>query len=276
EIKDRDRLLVQTPEAMNKRFKIDVRVKSEVTKINRQDKSVEVKNLNTGETYYENYDFLILSPGAEPVVPPIPGSESELLLTLRNMQDMDNIIKIINDKKPDNAVVIGGGYIGLEMAEALKRRNITVTLVELMNQVMGTVDHEMATPLHHEIIYQGIDLRLETSVSKFNQTNNQLDVTLSTGETINAGFAIMAIGVKPDVQLAKDAELETGERGGIIVDNQMKTSDPSIFAVGDAVEITDFVGGFSTVIPLAGPANRQGRIAADNIFGRNTTYKNTQ
>ena len=276
EIKDRDRLLVQTPETMNKRFRIDVRVKNEVIKINREDKSVEVKNLATGETYHENYDYLILSPGADPVAPPIPGSESSRVQTLRNMADMDAIKKIADDQSTKSAVVIGGGYIGLEMAEAFIRKNISVTLVELANQVMGTVDPEMASPLHRELTFQGVDLRLGTSVKKFHETNGKLQATLSTGETIEAGIAIMAIGVKPDVQLAKDAGLETGERGGIIVDNQMKTADPAIYAVGDAVEIKDFVGGFSTVIPLAGPANRQGRIAADNIFGRKTIYKDTQ
>ena len=276
EIKDRDRLLVQTPEAMKQRFKIDVRIKNEVTKINRQDKSIEVKNLETGETYHENYDYLILSPGADPVAPPIPGSESNRVLTLRNMADMDAIKKIVDEERPKSAVVIGGGYIGLEMAEAFIRRNVAVTLVELADQVMGTVDPEMASPLHSELAFQGVDLRLGTSVNKFHDDDGKLQVVLSTAETIEAGLAIMAIGVKPDVQLAKDAGLKIGERGGIIVDNQMKTEDPFILAVGDAVEIKDFIGGFSTVIPLAGPANRQGRIAADNIFGRNTVYKDTQ
>jgi len=276
EIKERDRLLVQTPEAMKNRFKIDVRIKSEVTKINREDKSVQVKNLNTGETYYENYDYLILSPGADPVAPPIPGAESKRVLTLRNMSDMDAIKKIVDEERPKSAVVIGGGYIGLEMAEAFIRRNVAVTLVELANQVMGTVDPEMASPLHSELTFQGVDLRLGTSVNKFHELDGKLQVTLSTDEIFDTGLAIMAIGVKPDVHLAKDAGLKIGERGGIIVDNQMKTEDPFVFAVGDAVQITDFVGGFSTVIPLAGPANRQGRIAADNIFGRKTVYKNTQ
>ena len=276
EIKDRDRLLVQTPEAMNKRFKIDVRVKNEVTKINREDKSVEVKNLETGEVYHEDYDYLILSPGAEPVVPPIHGAELSRVQTLRNMADMDAIKNIVDREDTKKAVVIGGGYIGLEMAEAFVRKNISVTLVELAKQVMGPVDPEIASPLHRELSYQGVDLRLGTSVKKFEEIDGKLHVTLSTAETIEADIAIMAIGVKPEAHLAKDAGLEIGERGGIVVDNRMKTSDPAIFAVGDAVEIKDFVCGFSTVIPLAGPANRQGRIVADNIFGRDTVYKDTQ
>jgi len=303
QIKDRERLLVQTPESMRKRFNIDVRIQTEVTKINREEKSVKTKNLVTGEEKMESYDVLVLSPGAEPFKPPINGIENSLVL--RNVEDMDAIIKSIDDKvkRPHrverqrrglkNAVVVGGGFIGLEMAEALKDRNIKVTLVELADQVMGPVDSEIASSLHSELVANGVDLRLGTSVTTFERVEDAqgrvgnsfplkdsagdvIKVELSTGEIIESDLAIMAIGVKPEIKLAKEANLEIGERGGIIVDEHMKTSDENIFAVGDAVEVKDFVGGFQTLIPLAGPANRQGRIAADNIFGRLTTYKNTQ
>jgi peroxiredoxin family protein/rhodanese-related sulfurtransferase/TusA-related sulfurtransferase len=183
---------------------------------------------------------------------------------------------LIDEEQPNHAIVVGGGYIGLEMAEALRDREVSVTMVELMDQVMGPVDPEMATPLHHELILNGVDLRLNTSVKAFEQADNGLKVKLSTGETLEGDLAVLAIGVRPETALAREAGLDTGERDGILVDAHMRTSDPAIYAVGDAIEVKDFVGGFQTVIPLAGPANRQGRIVADNIFGRDNTYKNTQ
>ena len=275
-IKSRERLLVQTPESLHARFRIDVRTKTEVLSINREKKIVIVKNLTTDVEKEEPYDALILSPGAEPVRPPLPGIDLDRVLTLRNMADMDTIKRVIDEELPEHAIVVGGGYIGLEMAEALREREIKVTMVELMNQVMGPVDPEMATPLHHELILNGVELRLSTSVKAFEQSDNGLRVKLSTGETLSCGLAILAIGVRPETSLAREAGLDIGERGGILVDDHMRTSDPSIFAVGDAIEVKDFVGGFQTVIPLAGPANRQGRIAADNIFGRPSIYKKTQ
>jgi NADPH-dependent 2,4-dienoyl-CoA reductase/sulfur reductase-like enzyme/peroxiredoxin family protein/rhodanese-related sulfurtransferase/TusA-related sulfurtransferase len=275
-IKDRESLLVQTPETFNARFRIDVRTNTEVISINREEKTVIAKNLKTGDEQEEAYDELILSPGAEPVRPPLPGSDLDRVLTLRNIADMDAIKRLIDEELPAHAVVIGGGYIGLEMAESLRDREVKVTMVELMNQVMGPVDPEMATPLHHELIINGVDLRLSTSVNAFEHADNGLRVKLSNGETLSCELAILAIGVRPETTLARAAGLEIGERGGILVDGHMRTSDPAIYAVGDAVEVTDFVGGFQTVIPLAGPANRQGRIAADNIFGRASTYKKTQ
>jgi len=275
-IKNRDRLLVQTPESFHKRFRVDVRVNTEVIRINREEKTVVARNLKTGVEREESYDALILSPGAEPVKPPLPGIDVERVLTLRNIGDMDAIKHVVDSEQPSRAVVVGGGYIGLEMAEALRDRNIQVTMVELMNQVMGPVDPEMAAPLHQELVSQGVDLRLGTSVKAFSQKGGTLQVMLSTGETIECGLAILAIGVRPEVSLAKDAGIEIGERGGILVNQHMQTSDPAIYAVGDAVEVRDFVGDFQTLIPLAGPANRQGRIAADVIFGRDTEYKETQ
>lgn len=275
-IKDRSRLLVQTPETMYSNFRIDVRTRTEAVAIDRERREVVTRDLTTGTEHRIAYDKLILSPGAEPVRPPIPGSDDPRVLTLRSLTDMDEIIRVLDSGRPSHAVVIGGGYIGLEMAEALRERGIGVTLAELSPQVMGPVDREMAAPLHQQLALHGVDLRLETSVTRFIPRDDFLEVRLSTGDTLEAGIAIMAVGVKPEVRLAQEAGLEIGERGGIVVDDHMRTSDPDILAVGDAVEVNDFVGDFPTLVPLAGPANRQGRIAADNALGRDSTYRSTQ
>lgn len=274
EITDRKRLLVTTPENLRTRFRIVVRTRSEATAIDSDKKEIEIKNLESGDVYRETYDILILSPGAEPVRPPIPGIDSTNVLTLRNMEDMDRIIKALEGKK--HATVIGGGYIGLEMAEALRRRKIATTLVELAPQVMSPADPEMVSVLHQELTVNGVDLRLGTSVTRFSETSNGLSLTLSSGETLETGVAILAIGVKPETSLAQAAGLALGPRGGIRVNDRMQTSDPSIYAVGDAVEVTDFITRQPALIPLAGPANRQGRIAADTIFGRDSQYHDTQ
>ena len=274
EIADRGRLLVTTPDNLRTRFRIGVRTRNEVTAIDPANKEVEVKNLERGEVYRESYDALILSPGADPIRPPIPGIGSPNVLTLRNMEDMDRIIKALDGKK--HATVIGGGYIGLEMAEALHRRNIATALIELAPQVMGPADPEMVSILHQELTLNGVDLRLGTSVTGFSESATGLILTLSSGETLETGIALLAIGVKPETSLAKAAGLALGPRGGIRVNDRMQTSDPSIYAVGDAVEVIDFITRQPALIPLAGPANRQGRIAADNIFGRDTRYRGTQ
>ena len=275
-IPDRNRLLVQTPQAMRSRFRIDVRVKTEVLKIDREGKFLMTKDLATGLERKESYDALILSPGAEPLRPPLPGIGSGKIFTLRSMSDMDTIKSILDRGSIKKAAVIGGGYIGLEMAEALRERKVDVTLVELKDQVMEPVDPEMAAFLHQELVLRGVDLRLGTAVKGFVEENNALRLELSTGESMVCDLAILAIGVKPEAHLAKDAGLNIGERGGIVVDENMRTSDPSIFAVGDAAEVSDFITGAKTNIPLAGPANRQGRIAADAVFGKRSVYKNTQ
>lgn len=275
-IKDRRKLLVQTPEAMKKRFAIDVRLHSQVVRIDRKTKQITIRNLTENQDYTENYDYLILSPGAEPIRPPLPGAANPNVFTLRNLADMDAIIRTIETKKPQRAVVVGGGYIGLEMAENLIHRGVAVTIAELEKQVMAPADPEMAAPLHQELQLNGVDLRLGTSVTAIAQNGANLAVQLSTGDSIDCGLAVMSIGVRPESELAKDAGLDIGQRGGIIVNAYMQTSDPSIYAVGDAVEVEDFVGGFKTTIPLAGPANRQGRIAASHIFGQKLTYKKTQ
>lgn len=275
-IADRNRLLVQTPEMLYGNLRIDVRIKTEVVSINREGKEVLVRNVESGAESAIAYDKLILSPGAEPIRLPIPGADDPRVHTLRSMADMDAIIKLLDESKLSHSLIMGGGYIGLEMAEALRQRGIGVTLVELAPQVMGPVDPEMAAPLHDHMKLHGVDLRLETSVTSFTNEGETLRAHLNTGESIDCGLVIMAIGVKPEVKLARDAELTIGERGGISVDEHMLTNDPNIYAVGDAIEVNDLVGDFRTHIPLAGPANRQGRIAADNIFGRDSTYKDTQ
>lgn len=275
-ITDRKKLLVQTPESLYKRFRIDVRTKTEVVKIDRQKQEVITRNLETGEEITEKYDSLILSPGADPFRPPIKGIDSTRVFTLRNIPDMDAIKALVDKGGVKKVAVIGGGAIGLEMAEALRTRHIEVVIIELLNQVMAPMDPEMATPLHNQLKLHKVDLRLGTSVSEFSDTETGISLKLSTGGSLECDFAILSIGVRPSVALAREAGLAIGERGGIVVDEYMRTNDPNIFAVGDAVETIDFVGGFKAVVPLAGPANRQGRLAADNVFGRNKKYKNTQ
>ncbi len=275
-IAERDRLLVQTPQAMRKRFNIDVRTFSEVVRIDRESKHVIVRDLKTDKEYTESYDRLILSPGAEPVRPPISGVNNPGVFTLRNIPDMDAILARIKDAKAGRAVVIGGGYIGLEMAEALIERGLTTTLVELEPQVMGTLDPEMAAPLVDELRLHGVAVMLNNSVTAISSQNGALNVRLSGGDALTTDMVIVSVGVRPETHLAQDAGLEIGARGGIVVNPSMQTSDPAIYAVGDAVEVIDFVSETPTLIPLAGPANRQGRIAADHIAGRNSAYRHTQ
>ncbi|MBN1292248.1 MAG: FAD-dependent oxidoreductase [Candidatus Latescibacteria bacterium] len=275
-IKDRNKLLVQTPQSLYERFRIDVRTQTEVTSINRENKEVTVYDRTSGKESVESYDELVLSPGAEPFKPPIPGIDSKGVFTLRNMRDMDIINEYIENERPISAIVLGAGYIGLEMAEALRLRKLNVSIVELAPQVMVTADPEMAAPIKQQFELHGVDLRLNTSITGIIEDGDNLSVHLNTGEMVQCGMIILSVGVRPEVKLAREAGLEIGERGGIVVDEHMKTSDPHIYAVGDAIEVTDFVAGIQTLIPLAGPANRQGRIAADNIFGRESVYKKTQ
>ncbi|MBN2163262.1 MAG: FAD-dependent oxidoreductase [Pontiellaceae bacterium] len=273
-ISERESLLVTTPEIMTSKYNFDIRTLTEVTSIDPKKKEVTAINLKTGEEYTESYDNLILSPGAAPVRPPIPGIDNPNVLSLRNLQDMDKIMESLQGKS--SAAVIGGGFIGLEVAEALREIDITTTLIELAPQVMGPADPEMTTPLNQELRLFGVDLRLKTSVTEFKESANGVTLILSDGNSLTVDVTILAIGVKPETRLAVDAGLEIGVTGGIKVDATMRTSDENIYAMGDAVEITDFITGQPALIPLAGPANRQARIAVDNIYGRNTTYKNTQ
>jgi CoA-disulfide reductase len=273
-IQERSKLLVQTVDGMSKRFRIDVRNLSEVTKINRDRKTVTVKNLRTNEEYEESYNVLILSPGAKPIVPPIPGiEEAKALFTLRNVPDTDRIRSFVDNEKPKRAVVIGGGFIGVEMAENLTERGIHVTLVEMANQVMAPIDYEMAAIVHTHMKEHGIDLILEDGVQAFENEGRR--VVLKSGRTIDTDMIILAIGVQPESQLAKEAGLELGLRGAIKVNEHLQTSDPNIFAIGDAIEVKSYVHGFETFVPLAWPANRQGRLVADYINGRDVKYNGT-
>lgn len=275
-IVERSRLLVQTPAGLKKRYGLDVRVRTEALSIDRQNKTVVLRDLATGREYSEPYDVLVLSPGAEPVRPPIPGGDAECVMTLRSMKDMDAIGARLEARKPEHALIVGGGYIGLEMAEALRQRGLGVTLVELADQVFGAADREMAALVRDELIRHGVRVLLETSVTGIARAGEGVSVTLSTGEAVACGLVVLAIGVKPEVGLARQAGLDLGATGGIVVDEHMRTSDASIYAVGDAVEVSHLVGGGKALIPLAGPANRQGRIAADNAFGRPSVYRRTQ
>ncbi len=281
DIKDRSKLLLQTPESFLARFNVDVRVMNEVVSINRADKTVTIKNLIDGSEYTESYDFLLLSPGAAPFIPAIAGIDNPLTHSLRNIPDMDRIIQTIQTNKPKHATVVGGGFIGLEMMEAFHQLGIETTLIEMADQVMTPVDKEMAGFAHAEIKQRGIDLRLGIALEavEFTQeadNTGKLALTLNNGDTLNTELLIMSIGVRPETKLAQEAGLQLGELGGIYTNSSMQTSDPSIFAVGDAIEDTDFVTGKSGFVPLAGPANRQGRMAADNMLGRAETYQGTQ
>jgi NADPH-dependent 2,4-dienoyl-CoA reductase/sulfur reductase-like enzyme/rhodanese-related sulfurtransferase len=275
-IKNRDSLLLQKPESFKKRFNVEVRVKSEVVRINRLEKSVDVVEFPTGRKYTEKYDRLILSPGAEPFRPAIEGIDSSRVFTLRNIADMDRIEEFIKTNNPQTAIVVGAGYIGLEMAENLHNRGLSVQIVEMLDQVMPGLDREMATFLHDQTLKQSIALHLGDGVSLLHQTSSSLRVTLKSGKELDCDLAILSVGVRPEVNLAKEAGLEIGSWGGIKVNEHLQTSDPDIYAIGDAVEARDFVLGNAVLIPLAGPANKQGRMAANKICGRNHTYTGTQ
>ena len=265
-IKDRNNLLVQTVKGMKDRFGIDVRVKTEVLKINPKEKTVLAKNLVTGEKYEESYDKLLLSPGAEAFIPPIPGVHSKNIYSLRNMSDMDKIKSKV-DKKVKRAVVIGAGFIGLEIAENLVERDIEVTIIEKSNQVLAPVDFEIASEVHQHIKEFKTELFLNDGAKEFIEIGDKTKVKLESGIEITADIIIMAIGVRPENKLALEAGLEIGKTGGIKVNEYLQTSDEDIYAVGDAIEVKHYINGAESLIPLAWPANRQGRIVADTILG---------
>ncbi|MGF1683614.1 FAD-dependent oxidoreductase [Photobacterium minamisatsumaniensis] len=278
DIQDRSKLLLQTPASFLARFNVDVRVMNEVIAINRENKVVTIRNMLDNSEYQESYDFLLLSPGAAPITPNIAGLGTPLTHSLRNIPDMDKIIKTIEINKPDHATVVGGGFIGLEMMEAFHQLGIKTSLIEMSDQVMTPVDREMAGFVHQEIKDKGIDLRLNIALEsvQYKSDPQSLTLTLNNGDTLDTGILIMAIGVRPETKLAVEAGLEIGELGGIKTNESMQTNDPSIYAVGDAIEEKDFVTGEQTLVPLAGPANRQGRMAADNMLGRSESYQGTQ
>lgn len=272
-IEPRDELLLMTPELMNDRFNVDVRVRQEVTAIDRQNKRVTVADHASGNSYEESYDTLVLSPGSSPLRPPIPGIDSPRIRTLWTVPDTDEVRRIIREERVQRAVVIGGGFIGLEMAENLRHLGLEVSLVEAMEQVMAPLDIEMAHVLHGHIRQHGVELILGDGVDSFRDEGRRVRISLKSGRKLAAELVILSIGVRPNGALAKEAGLAVNQRGGIVVDAHMRTEDPVIYAVGDAVEVEDFLFGDPTMIPLAGPANKQGRIAADNIAGLNQRYE---
>jgi NADPH-dependent 2,4-dienoyl-CoA reductase/sulfur reductase-like enzyme/peroxiredoxin family protein/rhodanese-related sulfurtransferase/TusA-related sulfurtransferase len=274
-IEERDSLFVMTPEKFRAWMNVDVRTKNEAIRIDREKKEVEIFNRESGEKYLENYDYLVLSPGAEPLRPPLPGIDSEGIFSLRTVPDTDRIYHYINENKPQKAVVVGAGYIGMEMAENLHHRGLNVTVVELAPQVLPPIDADMAALVQQYVRALGLKLRLGNGVKQFHPLEKGgLKVELAEGEMLEADIVILSIGVKPETKLAAEAGLTINR--GIVVNDKMQTNDPSIYALGDAVEVKHLVTGKPAVIPLAGPANKQGRIVANNISGRDDHYRGTQ
>jgi NADPH-dependent 2,4-dienoyl-CoA reductase/sulfur reductase-like enzyme/rhodanese-related sulfurtransferase len=270
-IKERTKLLLQTPERLWANFRIEVRVRNEVLAIDPLRKRLRVGNLRTGEEYAESYDYLVLSPGAYPLIPPIEGSGAAMFMSLYDLPGMDAMISRIDEQHVQNAVVIGGGFIGVEIAENLVERGIKTHLVEMLDQVMMPFDPEMARIIEARLVSGGVDLRLSDGVKRI-VGDGQGKVVLASGAELPADLVVSAVGVRPEIKLAREAGLKIGAAGGIAVDAGMRTSDPSIFAVGDAVETTHLVGGMQVLMPLAGPANKQARIAADNVCGLDSRY----
>ncbi len=274
-IPKREKLLVTTPDKLRERFRLDVRVRSEVESIDRQNKTVRIRDLNAGTVYDESYDKLILAPGAAPTPLTIPGADLPGVLTLRNLADTDRIKKIV-DGGIRHALIVGGGFIGIEVAENLVHRSVAVTLLDRNKQLLVPFDPEMTTPLLAALKEKKVEVLLGESPRALAPGPDGLEVTLASGATRSAQLVVLGLGVKPENKLAVEAGLEVGPRGGIRVNDSLETSDPDIFAVGDAVETIDFSTGEPTQVPLAGPANRQGRIAADNALGRRARYRGTQ
>lgn len=276
DIEDYDALLLQTPQSFNSRFNVDVRVNNEVIAIDQMSKSITVKDRTNGSCYQESYDKLLLSPGASPFIPPIDGLHNPLTFSLRNLSDMERIIEVIKGKKIKTATVCGAGFIGLEMVEALTANKLAVNLIELASQVMPNVDPEMAQPLEQELRRHDVALYLDNSLTGVSAEPDKLTLTLSNDMELTTELLIIAVGVCPDTRLAQLAGLTLGETGAIKVNSQMQTSDPDIYAVGDAIEDIHFVDQSAAHIPLAGPANRQGRIAGENMVGGSSHYHDTQ
>ncbi|RIX50295.1 CoA-disulfide reductase [Paenibacillus nanensis] len=274
-IKDRSKLLVQTPEAMHKRFNLDIRTNSEVIRVDPVSKTVRVNSKERG-VYEESYDNLILSPGARPIRPALPGIESTKIFTLRNLADTDRIKNQVTDLRAKSTVVIGGGFIGVEMAENLKEIGLVVTLVQSGGQLLAPFDPEMSNVLAKELEDHGVNLLFSDSAQAFKETGDQIQVELASGTVLTTDMVLLAIGVTPDTDFLKDSGLALTSKGHIVVNERLETNLDGVYAVGDAIEVTDFVSGRKTAIPLAGPANKQGRIAADNICGLGTTYKGSQ
>jgi NADPH-dependent 2,4-dienoyl-CoA reductase/sulfur reductase-like enzyme/rhodanese-related sulfurtransferase len=276
-IKEEENLIVATPEMFRKRFKIDVRLQSEVVAVDRKNSRIQIKDLTTGDIYLEEYDALVLAPGARAIKPKMPGIDLPGIFSLRTIPDSRQIKAWINGRNAQRAVVVGGGYIGMEMTENLVNLGLSVTIIEMQPHVMPLLDAEMASPITAELVKHGVTLRLNETVNGFEQdADGLISAKLKSGSIEKAGLVILALGVRPEIKIAEAAGLEIGQRGGIRVDQHMRTSDEKIWAVGDAVEVKDVVTGQWGVIPLAGPANRQGRIAADVIMGRNAEFRGVQ
>lgn len=274
-IKSRDALLLQTPQAMKDKFNIDVRISNQVMSISPEHKTVEVKNLKTGEVYEEAYDNLLLATGSSPLKPPIPGIDADNIFTLWTVPDTDKIKNYINTNKPNKAAVIGGGFIGLEMAENLHEQGIHVSVIEMQDQVMTPVDKEMANLVHENMLMNGVNLVLGDGVKEFVNSDSGTTILLSSGKKIEADMVILSIGIKPNSELAKNAGLELNQRGGVVVDDHMRTSAPDVYAVGDIIQVKNYINEEPAMIPLAGPANKQARIVADNICGDGKKYGGT-
>jgi len=275
-IEDPEELTLQTPESFFSRFRIHMKVHHEVTAIHPDKKTVSVKNLENGESFEESYDKLLLSPGAKPVWPDLPGMGSNKLFTLRTVEDTFRIKEFINQYKPKSAVMVGGGFIGLEVAENLRELGMDVTIVQRPKQLMNPFDADMAAFIHAEMRKHGVKLALGSSVEGFEEKNRGIDVLLKDNAPLHADMVVLAIGVTPESTLAKDAGLALGMKGSILVNDRMETSVPDIYAVGDAVQVKHYVTGEDALIALAGPANKQGRIAADNICGGDSRYPGSQ
>ena len=276
EIEDKNKLTLQTPQSFKNRFGIDVRVHHEALEIDVQRKLVRVKNLETGEIENLPYDKLVLSPGTRPSRPNLPGVEDEAVLTLRTVEDTFHIREFVERRAPKSAVVVGGGYIGLEMAENLIRLGVQVTILEMAEHVLAPLDYDMACEVHAYLRSKGVGLMRRTTVTGFSRQGDRLFVTLQDAQPLPADLVILATGVTPETALAKEAGLELGLRGAIVVDEHMRTSNEDIYAVGDAVQVRHFVSGADVLLPLAGPANKQGRIAADNICGKDSRFGGSQ
>lgn len=272
-IQSRDALLASTPERFRNRYRVDVRTRTEVRRILRDEKAVEVVELDTGKVYCERYDKLILSPGSSPVIPPIEGVDSDGIFTLRNLSDADKIVRFITERAPERALVVGAGFIGLEVVENLKHLGMEVTLVEVLDQVLPVMDTEMTKAIEAELKRNGINLTLKEQVVKFERKDDKIVTQLKSGRRVETDMVVLCVGVKPNTELATSAGLEIGIKGGIKVNEFLQTSDPDIYAIGDAVEVPHFVTGEPVLVPLAGPANRQARIAVDNIYGRGVKYR---
>ena len=275
-IEDPEELTLQTPESFFRRFRIHMKVRHEVTAIHPEKKTVSVKNLETGEVFEEAYDKLLLSPGAKPLWPDLPGMDSDRLFTLRTVEDTLRIKAFVDQNKPKSAVMVGGGFIGLEVAENLRELGLEVTIVQRPKQLMNPFDADMAAFIHAEVRKHGVQLALGHSVAGFAEKNGGIEVLLKDNPPLHADLVVLAIGVTPESQLAKDAGLALGMKGSILVNDRMETSVPDIYAVGDAVQVKHYVTGEDALIALAGPANKQGRIAADNICGGDSRYLGSQ